>query len=566
MINIIIRKRDKIVTKFEESAFIQSPYDARIISIIKSLRQRIWHPTKKLWEIEVESIPDFLEKLKNDYVITITGENKTYIEPPKKKVSKIPSKLKEYLKTELREYQKEAVIYQLNHNEMLLADEPGAGKTLSTIASAICRKIKYKYKHVLIICGVNTIKWNWLNEIETHSTMRGKLLGSKINSKGKLVVGTSADKLEHLNHLNKDDYFIITNIETIRNKQIAEKIKKMCASGDINMVVIDESHKCCSPSSLQSKSLLKFDAECKMALTGTPVLNKPLDLWVMLNWMKIDTHSFYAFKKYYAVMGGFQNYEVVDYKHLDELEKDLNKVMLRRLKEDILDLPEKTYTNEYVEMDEHQAAIYNEVYEDIRRHIDKVELSPNPLTEMLRLRQVTSCPSIVTSMKVDCAKLNRLDELLEERIENGRKCLILSNWTSVTDELLKRYVEYNPATITGKIKDDEREYQKVKFMTNPNCKILIGTIGAMGVGLTLTAATTAIFVDEPWNYSTKLQAEDRIHRIGMQDKAEIITLITKDTIDERINQLVQDKKELSDMIVDGKVTKNKRQLIDFLMS
>ena len=124
---------------------------------------------------------------------------------------------------------------------------------------------------------------------------------------------------------------------------------------------------------------------------------------------------------------------------------------------------------------------------------------------------------------------------------------------------------YNPAIITGETKD--RVEQEQKFMIDDSCRVIVGTIGAMGTGLTLTAATTVIFLDEPWNKAIKDQAEDRAHRIGTTENVNIITLIAKDTIDERINEIVEKKGAMADMMIDGKMTpQTKQQLVEFLLS
>ena len=126
--------------------------------------------------------------------------------------------------------------------------------------------------------------------------------------------------------------------------------------------------------------------------------------------------------------------------------------------------------------------------------------------------------------------------------------------------------KYNPALYTGQNKDN-REEEKDRFMKDDSCKVLFGTIGAMGTGLTLTAATTVIFLDEPWNRALKDQCEDRVHRISTKESPNIITLICKGTIDERINNLVYRKGKLSDVVIDHEedLMKNPK-LINYLLS
>lgn len=323
-------------------------------------------------------------------------------------------------------------------------------------------------------------------------------------------------------------------------------------------------HRCKDPTSQQGKALLKLQAETMISMTGTPLMNNPLDLYIHLRWLGYEKHAYYAFKQHYCIFGGFGGYQVVGYRNLDQLKEQFEDIMLRRLKKDVLDLPDKIYTTEYVEMSPKQAKIYKEVSMEIKENIDKVTNAINPLAELIRLRQATGYTGILSSTIQESAKLDRLEELLDEIVSNGGKALIFSNWTAMTNPTFERFKRFNPAIITGETKN--RVEQQDKFMNDDTCKIIIGTIGAMGTGLTLTAGSTVIFLDEPWNRATREQAEDRAHRIGTKENVNIIFLITKNTIDERIHDIVEQKGHLADMLVDGKVVGDKKQLINYLLS
>lgn len=311
------------------------------------------------------------------------------------------------------------------------------------------------------------------------------------------------------------------------------------------------SHNCKDSSSLQGRALLSLDCDYKVALTGTPVMNNPIDIYTTLNWLGYEEHSLFAFKKHYCIMGGFGQHQIVGYKNLPELQAILDKCMLRRRKQDVLDLPEKIYINDYVEMTPSQMKLYDEVRNNIIQNIDKIKLSPNPLVQLIRLRQVTGNPNLLSSTIKDNPKFDRMLEIIEEVVNNNGKCLIFSNWTDIIDpayELIKEK-GYNPAMYTGKNKAD-RELEKERFMSDKSCKVFLGTISAMGTGLTLTAANTVIFLDDPWNRATKDQCEDRVHRIGTTESPNIITIMCRGTIDERINDLVNKKGKMSDILID----------------
>ncbi len=551
MITIEIKQPIKSVGDY--GLFLSFPYNEEILNVVRSMPSRFWHADTKEWEVPFNKLSDLLDGLQK-YEITLTGDMTAFED---KKVPTIDFEFK----TKPFSHQIDGFNYGLTHNRWLLGDEQGLGKTWQVINIALAKKIERGYAHCLIICGVNGLKWNWVNEIHTHSNEDAYILGQRGNK-----IGSNADKLADIANIAELPYFIITNVESLRNDDIAQGLNALCKNRTIGMIAIDEVHKCKNPTSQQGKGILKLSADTMIAMTGTPLMNNPLDLYIILKWLGYERHSFYQFKHHYCIMGGYGGYQIVGYQHRDELEDNIKDIMLRRLKENVLDLPEKVFVNEYVENTAKQAQIYKEVLMDLRMNVDKIAESPNPLAQLIRLRQATGYTGILSSDIKESAKLDRMEELVEEAVENGKKVVIFSNWTQVTDEAVRRLAKYNPAVITGDINDADRPVQENKFQNDKSCKVIVGTTGAMGTGLTLTAGTVEIFLDEPWNMALKNQAVDRCHRIGQKTNVTIYTLLAKGTIDERINEIVAKKGALSDAIIDGKVPEDKKALIDYLLS
>lgn len=557
MIKIYIRKSDKL--NGDASAFISFPYDNDLVALMRQQPSRHWHPDSKEWEIPYKQLPKVLGVMKSRQdKVKIEEEYKPKVQ---NKYVKVPEGFE--FKTKPYEHQIEGFTYGLAHDRFLLGDEMGLGKTKQVIDIAVAKKISYGYPHCLIICGVNGLKWNWQKEVKVHSNEKAFILGQRYR-RGKVIIEGNTSKYTDLCNVDKLPYFLIINIESLRDTAICEQIKRLCDDGEIGMVAIDEMHKAKNPASQQGKAILKILPETRIAMTGTPLMNTPVDLFIVLKWLGYEKHSFYQFKNHYCVMGGYGGYEVIGYRNLGELQEALNELMIRRLKKDVLDLPEKIYTTEVVEMSKAQSVIYNEVREEIKQNIDKIKISSNPLAQLIRLRQATGYTGILSSTVLESAKLDRLEELVEEISENDQKCIIFSNWTDMTAPCYKRLQKYNPAIVTGETKD--RVAEQDKFMHDSSCKCIIGTIGAMGTGLTLTAASTVIFLDSPWNRANKEQAEDRAHRIGTKTNVTIITIVCKDTIDERIEELVYKKGAMADMLVDGKFDANRADVIDFLLT
>ena len=558
---IIVKKRKSEKCYGQEALFISFPYDFEIISKIRKFPNRYWHPDTKEWELPLNNLDQLKSELR-DYEVeydTITERNKLDFE----------------FKTKPFEHQLISFEYALTHDRWLLGDEMGLGKSKESIDIAVYKKQTKGYKHCLIICGVNGLKWNWVNEVKTHSNEGAYILGQR-TTKNKIKIGSTADKIADLKTLLKsannsvsdiNEYFIITNIETLRNSEIQANLVKLCKQNIFGMIIADEVHRCKNPNSQQGKGFLKTFALTMIAMTGTPLMNNPMDLYIILKWLGYEKHAFYSFKNHYCVMGGYGGYEIVGYRNLDKLQDQLNSIMLRRRKEDVLNLPEKTYIDEYVDLTPKQLQIYREVTADLKSNIDQIKISPNPLAALIRLRQATGYTGILSSTVKESAKLDRMEELVDDAIANDRKVIIFSNWTQMTDVIKTRLAKkYKGVAITGETPDVERQVNVNHFQNNPDCKYIIGTAGAMGTGLTLTAGTVEIFLDEPWNMALKEQCVDRCHRIGQKSNLTIYTILAKGTIDERIHDIVTQKGIMADAIVDGKLTKNKEEIINFLLS
>lgn len=557
------------------SAFVSFDYDPHLVSVVKELGTRVYLPEERCWEIPESSVPMLVNKLK-EYDIMLTGtmrhEHRVEVKLPGGFV----------FKTTPYQHQLEGVVYGLENEAFLLGDDQGLGKTKQIIDLALCRKAQEGMKHCLIICGINGTKYNWAEEVKIHSSEDSWVLGTRFTKRPpiKVIEGGTKEKMEDLQRV-PNQFFWITNIETLRGGSykegkgknaklrfpIAERIQELCDDGTIGMIAFDEAHKAKNPDSQQGKALLSIDAPHPIPMSGTFLLNNPMDLYLPLRWAGFETHSFYQYQRHYCVYGGFQNKEIVGYKNLDELREIMSKVMLRRTKGDVLDLPPKVPVPEYVEMTPEQKKLYNEVRKNIKDNVDKIRLRPDPLSEMLRLRQVTGAPEIISTTVTESAKLNRLVEIVEEVASVGEKTIVFSQWSTMTEIIRSKLKKFHPAYITGDVKSEVRMDEVHRFQTDPECQVIIGTIGAMGTGLTLNAASTVVFMDEPWNRGIKDQAEDRAHRIGTRGTVRVVTLIAKDSVDEGIYNLVQKKGRMADLLIDGKVDgRNVDTAIDYLLS
>lgn len=544
------------------SFFVKFNYSKNIVDTMHFIPNAIYHKKLQCWEIPVTSLSRAIDSLSNLDELYLKF-NKEELDIDVKNFNSIDSNK---FKTKPYKYQLDGINYgmQSNHNKWLLLDAPGLGKSLQMIYLAQELKERDNIEHCLIICGINTLKYNWKKEIETHSDLPCRILGQRINSNNKLVIGSVNDRVNDLKN-NLDEFFIITNIETLRNDEIIKQINN--GVNKFDMIVCDEMHKAKSPTSQQGKNFLKLNSKYKIGLTGTLLLNSPMDAYVPLRWIGADNSTYTNFKYYYCNFSGPFNNILTGYKNIDVLKNQLDNISLRRTK-DILELPPKNIIHEYVEMDNNQEKFYQDITNGIIEEVDKVELNTSTLLSMVtRLRQATADPSILTSNEtINSAKIERAIDLAKEILDNGDKVVIFSLFKKPLEKIMNELNDYNPLLCTGDISDDIISESINKFQEQGDNKVMCATIAKMGTGITLTRASYAIFIDSSWTAAVNQQAEDRIYRIGSKSPVFIYYLWTAGTIDERVKEIVEDKEAISDFIIDDKIsTKSLESLRKFIL-
>ncbi len=545
-------KITKVKGVYFENAFkLTFPYNANTVNTIKKLTQRRYLPDERAWEIPVNELVPLIDLVgiynisADDEIMKLVGKDEEVKESVQDRLKSIKPAIDFNFKTSPLPHQIEAFNFGLDKNCFLIGDEQGLGKTKEIIDITVARKDEIK--KCLIICGVNSIKYNWEKEITKHSEENSLLAGAE----------SVKDRVEQLGDWYASDCFYgIINIESIRDKDIQEIIHRGIKQGILGCIVVDEIHKAKNGNSLQGKALRMFKAPMRAGLSGT-LMNKIEDLWNILTWLGVESRSFFKFRSAYCIMGGYGGYQVVGYKNLDSLNALLNTVMIRRKKEEVLDLPPKMYSTEYVELTHKQKLLYKDIVKEVIAEMEE-DLASNKFTNInnglvktLRLRQLTG--GLFTN---DNPKLDRIKDLLEnEIIPNGKKAIIFSQWESVTDVYKEALKQYNPAYIVGKVNTEDRQKEVDRFQEDDTCKIIIGTIGAMGTGLTLNRASYVFFIDKSYWSGSVEQAEDRAHRIGTVGTVNIISMIAKDTVDEYIEEYVANNKLLCETVIDGKGSK-----------
>lgn len=592
---------------------IRFRYDPVLVDYVKAVPGRSWNAIQKYWTIPLDKLGFFINQIKGtnyEPMLKIQSdehlnENATLDSTaviPNVDISEVPIYVGEGFSpySHQLDFMKYAIFREATGNKrgFLLGDDPGLGKTMEVMNLALYNREHYHYKHCLIVCCINSSKLNWYEDIIKHT--RGVeipyILGTrrlKRSGAERISVG-SKEKVEDLKsgHKYADltapelPYFLIVNIEAFRTKSgkkftFTQEVIAMINRGDLQMIAIDEIHKNASATSIQGAQLLKVkeasqDRVMYIPMTGTPIVNKPTDVYVPLRLIGGHTFtSYYTWCNHFCVYGGYGGHDIIGYKNIPYLKNLLQANMLRRLKEEVLDLPPIIHFTDYVDNTVYQTKLYDAVVAEMKASKEKLVKDLNPLSAFLRLRQINGAPELVDpTLKLDKdyinrnAKIQMLLDLLEDAHEQHHKVIVFSNWVEPLRTLYRIVSKkYKVCCYVGTMNETDREKHKKVFIENPAYTVMLGTVGAMGVSHTLTVAQTVIFYDEPWTYADKKQAWERAYRIGTNAPLNVHTIITRDTVDDRVHDIVYTKKGIATYIVDGQLDlRSNPSLFDFLIS
>lgn len=434
-----------------------------------------------------------------------------------------------------------------------LADDMGLGKTLELIAFVLNLYNQNQLnKPALVVCPTSVLN-NWEREVQKFAPTLSTVIHHGDNrKKGKTFAKEVANK-----------NLVITSYSLVhRDLKTFQQV-------DWEGIVLDEAQNIKNPAAKQSQSVREIPAGFRIALTGTPVENRLSELWSILDFLNpgfLGTKTF--FQKRFALP--IEKYG--DRQSLNILRSLVRPFILRRLKTDtniIQDLPEKQEMNVFCGLTTEQADIYQQMVDDSMKEIDNAEGIQRHglvLTLLMRLKQLCNHPELkdsknkkVTKLKADfghrSGKLMRLSEMLEVVVEEDDRALIFTQF-SEWGKLLKLYLETTLKTevifLYGATKRAQRQEMIDRFQNDPNGpKIFILSLKAGGTGLNLTRANHVFHVDRWWNPAVENQATDRAFRIGQKRNVQVHKFVCSGTLEEKINDIIESKKELAEQTVDA---------------
>jgi SWI/SNF-related matrix-associated actin-dependent regulator 1 of chromatin subfamily A len=415
------------------------------------------------------------------------------------------------------EHQKEAIQKLVENKKFILADDMGLGKTTSTIIAAL----ETGSKKVLIICPA-TLKINWKREIENYSDKSIYIAESKNFS-------TEAD-------------FVIINYDIIKNfHDPKKKDESQVLAANFDLVIVDEAHYIKNATAQRTKLIndIVKKTERLWLLTGTPMTSRPIDYFNLLslidspvakNWMAyaIRYCSGYQFK-----VGNRKVWNVTGASNLEELRDRTLGLTLRRLKENVLDLPDKIITPVYLRLKSKEYEnVMGEYYDWYDKNPEESKSLTVQFTKLTKVRQI-----------IADEKIKQTIELAENILEQDKKVIIFCNFTDSLNKIAE-YFGKAAVKLDGSMSKPERQNSVDQFQDNPKVKIFVGNIKAAGVGITLTAAEAVIMNDLSFLPSDHAQAEDRAYRYGQKNNVLVYYPIFENTIEGIIYDILNNKKQV----------------------
>lgn len=434
--------------------------------------------------------------------------------------------------------------------------EMGCGKTLTAIAIMGALYCQHKITRVLVVAP-SSVCSVWPHDLAAFAAFPYEV---------RVLLGEKKQRLEALHSLT--DYpntanrllVAVINYEATHREGIFEALDGYAA----DLIVCDESQRIKNPRAAQSRAvqMLGDRAACRLILSGTPVQNGAIDLYSQYRFLDpgVFGANFYVFRNRYCQMGGYGGHEVVGFQHMDELTRKEHSIALRVTKAECLDLPGQTFVRRYVQLEPAARRLYTQIARASCAELENGEhvTASIVLTKLLRLMQLTGgfvqADGGDRPQQSGSAKLDALADILEDYVqEAGQKLVVFARFRSeiaaICQLLEQRGIRYG--RIDGEVPMDQRGAIVETFQQDSSVKAFVAQTQTAGLGITLHAASAAVFYSLDFNYANYAQALARIHRIGQAQPVTYIHLLAERTVDEQVLDALERKEDLARTIVDG---------------
>ena len=527
------------ITKKSGEFIIEFRYSERLVTAVKQLPGRRFDVAQKSWRVPLSShseVLEFAEQNKTRIIDSDEIEARLLEVPPMPELDiEIP------LNRELYPYQKQGVAYGIEKKRIIVGDQPGLGKTAQAIATLLGAEKKGEESFPCLVICPSTLKINWQREWMMWGNERALILNNDNKNRWPLLINLGKARVFIVNYESLKKYFV-ESIDRDAGKITLKQIKFKSNIGFFNSVIIDESHRCKAFNTLQTKFVKGISSKKNyvLALTGTPVVNKPQDLVPQLGIIdQLDA------------LGGYKKFmnRYVD-NASSEMHQELSALLrincfYRREKHEVLkDLPSKQ--RQIVLCDITNRPEYKEAEKDVLQYLAEWK---NATDEELERAARGKIMVQIGNLKAISArgKMDSVFDFVDDVVESGEKIIVFAHHHEILDQLIDRY-KSTCVAITGRVSNEDRQIAVDRFQNDSSVLVAVCGIKAAGVGITLTASSRVAFVELAWHPADHEQCEDRAHRIGQNDSVQCTYFIGRETYDEAIYQIINEKREMSNNI------------------
>lgn len=452
--------------------------------------------------------------------------------------------LEPWIKDEVEYYphQIEGIRELAKRRSFLLADDMGLGKSLQALTVFAVDVVRGWVKSAIVVAPV-TLKGNWADEIEKFTRFPYIVLD-----------GTPAQRSKQLMDFASIEgpKVLIVNYEQVVSHQ--DTLDALA----FDVAIFDEAHYLKNPKAKRTKACLSLYSKRSFMLTGTPMLNHVNELWAILHRISPSEYpKYWPFLNRYAVFGGYKDKQIVGVKNEKELTERLQSIMLRRIKEDVLDLPAVQYTQRRVDLTAAQIKLYKEVLDDMkltRFNEDKPDDIENALTKFLRLKQICGTTFAFTG-EDESSKLDLATEDALEMLENKHRLIVFTQFRDVQECYAMRLAGagYPVFQLNGDVAQVDRQPMVKEWGQTETPGVIVCMLQVAGVGLNMTAARHLQFLDKLFVPGLNKQAVDRAHRIGADETqpVQVFEYICRNTIENRVEAILRTKSKLFGEIVES---------------
>jgi SWI/SNF-related matrix-associated actin-dependent regulator 1 of chromatin subfamily A len=524
-----------------------NPY---LIAKVKDLPDRRFDPTNKCWIVPIaheNKVRQFATV--NSFTFAEDMEDETYAEiPAMPELNRaIP------LKMEMFPFQKTGVAYSIEKKRLIIGDQPGLGKTIQAIATVMAANA-----FPCLVIAPSSLKVNWEREWGMWTDKKCMILNDAVKRNFNLFWEANLVQVFIVNYESLKKYFV-EKIEVPKgqNLRINHIHFKKQFVGMFKSVIIDELHKCKLASTQQAKFTkgICSGKEYILGLTGTPVINKPKDLISQLGIIDRmnDFGGYTAFTHRYCSGPD-------EASNLRELNYKLNLTCFyRRDKQDVLkDLPDKLRQIAMCEISTRKE--YQDAEADLIKYLREYKDADDEKIARSLRGEIMVTIGILKNISAR-GKLADVFEFVDDILESGEKLVLFGNLHEVMNAIKAHYPK--AVSVTGMDDNASRQQAVDKFQKDPNCQLIVCSIKAAGVGLTLTASSRVAFVELPWTAADTDQCEDRCHRIGQRDSVTCTYFLGQNTIDEHIYKIIQAKREIAKTIT-GATEQVEENIVDLV--